>query len=130
MSLYEEARDKLNRESKAGKYDRHAEVMKTPVKNVLIDLCRQSENFARHIVEGRSFEECMKKVAENVGSHISDLAAFDRAVKYYWPEAKVSYSIKIEDPGATEPEPVATPENLEPAAPAPAFEILDLGAFL
>ena len=131
MSLYEEAKDKLNREHKAAKYGQKAAVMAGPVKNALIDLCCQSEEFARHIIEGRSFEECMKKVEEKVSNHISDLAAFDRAVKYYYPEAKVSYSITIETPRAPAqmPDPKADIEA-DPAGQEPVAEVLDLGAFL
>lgn len=133
MSLYDEAKAKLDRECKAAKFGQKAAVMAVPVKLALIDLCRQSENFARHIVEGRSFEECMKKVEDKVGKHISDLAAFDRAVKYYCPEAKVKYSITIEEPGGAAPDPVpeALKEEFFPAAPPePKIDILDLGAFL
>lgn len=133
MSVFSEAKDKLNREIKSGSYDKYAEAMKTAVKDALIDLCVQSESFARHVVEGGSFEECMKKVAKGVkGSHISDLAAFDIAVKHYYPKAKVSYSIKIEDPDSKVTE-TAAPSHAQAEEffeTKPACEILDLGAFL
>ena len=133
MSLLSEAKDKLNREMQSGSYDKYAAAMKTAVKDALIDLCVQSESFARHVVEGGSFEECMKKVAKGVkNSHISDLAAFDIAVKHYYPKAKVSYSIIIEETDSKATKPAAPPPALsdEFFETNPNREILDLGAFL
>ena len=56
--FYEEARQKLRKESSAGKFDRYGSAMKTAVVKALEDFCRQSEVFAEAVAHGRSFEEC------------------------------------------------------------------------
>lgn len=88
---------------KAG--DRHAAVMAGPVAEKLMDFCRQEEEFAQAVVQGGSFAECMSAVAKNCGSAISDVEAYQRAVKFYFPGAKVRASITIDLVGdAAEPE--------------------------
>lgn len=94
-TIVNDARDKLEREC-AGKFDKYGEAMKRAVKEALLELCRQDEDFAGAVVRGGSFEECMKAVAKKIkGGSISDLEAFRTAVKYYEPKADVEFQMVI-----------------------------------
>lgn len=86
---------KLKKEFAEGKYDQYAEVMKPAVLETLLEFCRQNEEFAQAVYQGGSFEDCMKKVAEDCGNGISDLEAYRRAVRFYFPGADIRYSMTI-----------------------------------
>lgn len=92
---YGQAAKKLKDEKKAGKYDRHASAMKNAVCEALDSFCRQNEEFAQAVVQGGAFEDCMKAVAKNCGSSISDLEAFRRAVQFYFPGADVKFHMTV-----------------------------------
>lgn len=99
MGTIERIKEKLNKEEKGGKFDRYAAVMKGYVKGALLTLCEQSERFAAAVLDGDTFEDCMKEVAKNVGSSISDLEAVKRAVKFYMKGADVSFQMVIQERG-------------------------------
>ena len=96
MSFAQEAREKLQREANAGKFNSKENAMKTAVVEALTEFAEQSEKFAEAIAHGGSFEECMKAVAKGVGSSISDLDAYKKAVKFYMPGADVRFQMVIE----------------------------------
>ncbi|MFR0736224.1 MAG: hypothetical protein ACLSHR_04675 [Oscillospiraceae bacterium] len=56
-------------------------IMKDPVCEALKSFCRQSEEFAQAVVQGGSFEECMKAVEKGAGSALSDLDAYKKGCK-------------------------------------------------
>lgn len=91
----EQALKKLADEKKAGKYDRYAGAMKDAVHDALVGFCEQDEEFAQAVVQGGTFEDCMKAVAKNCGSSISDLEAFRRAVRFYFPGADVQFHMTV-----------------------------------
>lgn len=92
---YEQAMKKLKTEKKSGSYDRYAKIMKDAVCEALDGFCRQDAEFAQAVVQGGTFEDCMKVVAENCGGGISDLEAFRRAVRFYFPGADVKFHMTI-----------------------------------
>lgn len=93
----DEAIKKLEEEAKAGKFaDSKAKAMKNAVKGALQEFCRQDEEFAQAVVQGGSFEDCMKKVAAGVGNCISDIDAFKKAVQYYFAGAEISVQMAID----------------------------------
>lgn len=106
MSYFDEAKNKLDAEAKAGKFDRYGNAMKSDVLKALKEFCSQSEVFSAAVVKGRSFEECMKAVGKGVsGGSISDLKAYQLAVKYYMADADVRCCMEIrigKDPESTE----------------------------
>lgn len=56
----------------------------------------QSEEFAQAIVQSEgSFADCLKKVVEGVGTSISDIDAYRRAVEFYFPGAVVDMALTI-----------------------------------
>ena len=86
---------KLRKECKSAKYDRYAKIMKDSVCKALEDFCRQDEEFAQAVVQGGSFEDCMKAVAQNCGHGISDLEAYRRAVQFYFKGADIRFRMEI-----------------------------------
>lgn len=86
----------------------------------LESFCRQDAEFAQAVVQGGTFADCMKAVAENVGNAISDLDAYKKAVRFYFPGAEVKMQLTIDligkAAGETEPEaiPVAGPTAEKP----------------
>lgn len=96
MSWGSQAVEKLRGELLAGKFDRYANIMKKDVEAALEDFCRQDEEFAQAVVQGGTFEDCMKKVATNCGNGLSDLEAFRRAVQFYFLEADIQFQMKID----------------------------------
>ena len=95
-NYYEEAKQKLRKEAADGKFDRYANIMKKDVEAALEDFCRQDEEFAQAVVQGGTFEDCMKKVATNCGNGLSDLEAFRRAVQFYFRGADIQLQMKID----------------------------------
>lgn len=96
MIWREQALEKLAEEKKAAKYDRYANIMKNQVCEALENFCRRDEEFAQAVVQGGTFEECMKQVAKNCGHGISDLEAFRRAARFYFPGSEVRFQMSIE----------------------------------
>lgn len=90
-----EAVKKLDSECKAGKFDQKAGAMKTAVRDTLKNFCKQDGEFAQAVAQGGSFEDCMKAVAKNVGSSISDLEAYRRAVQFYFPGADIEMTMTV-----------------------------------
>lgn len=111
-----QAEEKLKKELAAGKYDTKAAAMKGAVKDALVEFCRQNGEFAQAVVQGGSFDDCMKAVARNVGSSLSDLEAYKRAVSFYFKGAEVKFRMEIQLVGD------------EPKKPKPV--VLDLADFL
>ena len=122
---YEQAKNKLEAEKKAGSYDRYAGAMKDAVCEALDGFCRQDAEFAQAVVQGGAFADCMKAVAKGCGSSIYDLEAFRRAVRFYFPGADVKFHMTVNLCADVEAEAVAT-EQTASAAP----KILNLDDFL
>ncbi len=100
--------------------DRKDSAMKSAVAEALESFCRQDEAFARAVAEGGSFPDCMKAVAKGVGNSISDLEAYRKAVRFYFPEADIRFAMTVET--GAQPPAVDRPE--------PSRKILDLTDFL
>lgn len=96
----EQAIKKLEEGCKSGKFDRYAAAMKDAVHEQLIDFCGQDYEFAQAVVQGGSFEDCMKAVAKGCGNCLSDLEAYSRAVSFYFPGAKIRMQMSIDLVGA------------------------------
>lgn len=96
MNWEKQALETLKAERAAASYDKYAKIMQAQVHGALADFCRQDEEFAQAVVQGGTFEECMKAVAKNCGSGISDLEAFRRAARFYFPGAEVRFQMSID----------------------------------
>lgn len=95
MIWFDQASKRLEAECKAD-MGRHGNIMKSAVKAALLDFCRQDDEFAQAVVQGGTFKACMEAVAKNVGSGISDLEAYKRAVSFYFPGAGIRMTMKID----------------------------------
>ena len=94
-SWYEQASARLNDEY--GKVKGQKEnVMKSSVRDALLEFCRQNEEFAQAVAQGGCFPDCMAAVAKGVGSSISDLEAYRRAASFYFDGAKVQLTMSIQ----------------------------------
>lgn len=89
------AADKLNKEYKECKGDAKIAAMKSAVKDALLIFIEQDNEFAQAIVQGGSFSDCMKAVAKGVGSSISDIDAYKRAVQFYFKGADISFTMTV-----------------------------------
>ena len=92
---YKKAEDKLSREKESGGYPAREMAMKDAVYAALLDFCRQDGEFAQAVAQGGTFLDCMKAVAKGVGSSISDLEAYRRAVRFYFDGADVKFHMTV-----------------------------------
>lgn len=69
--------------------------------------CEQEPEFEQAVEQsGKSFQECLDNVCEKIGSSISDLEVYTKAVKFYFSTAVVHFHMTIDlsgDNGHTEP---------------------------
>lgn len=126
---YEKAAKKLAEGKTSGSYSRHASVMKDAVCEALDSFCKQDGEFAQAVVQGGAFADCMKAVASGVGDSISDLEAYRRAVRFYFPGADVRFHMTVSlCADVEEVEPAQVPEPVQ--SPRTGYKILDLKDFL
>lgn len=125
MNFFDEAKEKLDRELKAGSFDKYGNAMKSAVHQALLDFCRQDREFAQAVVQGGSFADCMKAVGKCVtGNSISDIQAYSEAVKFYFPGAGIDVKMTINLCAEVEK------QEESPDAGSDKGLILDLSAFL
>lgn len=89
------AANKLNEEYKTFKGDRYQQVMKSAVRDALLNFIEQDNEFAQAVAQGGTFADCMKAVSKGIGNAISDIDAYKRAVQYYFPGADISFIMTI-----------------------------------
>lgn len=120
MEIYrKQAKDKIHAEMKKVKGNESAILMTQDVAEMLCFFCDQSNEFAQSVVQGGSFVDCMNAVAKGEGKCLSDIEAYRKAVKFYFPTATVKFDVTINTEGnnsVDEPEKVATPPSEEKTA--------------
>ena len=94
-SWYEQAEKSLKDEYDKVKGQKES-AMKSAVRDALLEFCRQNEEFAQAVAQGGSFPDCMAAVAKGVGSSLSDLEAYRRAVQFYFPGAEVRFQMRLD----------------------------------
>jgi len=95
MDFLKEAGDKLRAELAKVQGAKEGAV-KHAVMDALLNFAGQDEEFAQAIVQGGSFADCIKAVCKGIGTSISDLEAYRRAVAFYFPGADVRFEMRIE----------------------------------
>lgn len=76
---------------------RHALVLAKPVADALMEFCGQEPEFEQAIVQsGKTFADCLTEICKGIGSSISDLEIYSRAVKFYFPVAAVRFHMTID----------------------------------
>ncbi len=123
------ALDRLDEELKEGeKVNKYAKIMAAPVAKQLRAFCKQEPEFAQVVALGGSFKECMEAVTKGLGTSISDINAYERAVRFYFPGARVRFQIKVDLVGDANEE--AAEPDAGSAAPAPATPTAKTGIVL
>ena len=124
-----QAADKLNREISGVKGLKET-AMKQPVKDALLEFCKQDEEFAQAVVQGGSFPDCMNAVAKDVGNSVSDLDAYQKAVAFYFPGADIQMTMRINLCASVEGTPAAPVETENAPRPGGNGITLNLSDFL
>lgn len=93
--LAEKAKEKLEKERK-DVTGQKATAMADAVMAALISFAGQDAEFADAIVtNSQTLANCMAAVAKGVGSSISDLDAYKRAVQFYFPGAEIEMQMTV-----------------------------------
>lgn len=94
--LQKTAIEQLNEQHKKAKYGQKAKVMAKPTLDALINFCEQSEDFAEAVHDcNKTFQDCMANVEKGTGNALSDIDAYQKAVKFYMPSAKINVVMTI-----------------------------------
>ena len=110
------AAEKIAKELKEFKGDRYGDAVKNFVASTLTNFCEQDERFAQVVYETEAtLSDCCSKIMKNCGNHISDIDVYRGAVRYYFPNAEVHFTMTIDASGD-----MPTPEEM--AKPAPKTE--------
>lgn len=92
-----------------------AAAMKKQVREALESFIRQDDEFAQAVAQGGSFANCMDTVARGVGSSVSDIEAYRKAVQFYFRGAEIRVVMEIDvcPNRAAAEEPESTPKILD-----------------
>lgn len=112
------AAEKIANELKSFKGDRYGSAVKEFVASTLTNFCAQSERFAQVVYETEAtLSDCCAKIMYKCGTHISDIDVYRGAVRYYFPNAEIIFSMTIDASGTAptrdemaKPEKKAAPE--------------------
>lgn len=109
-----------------GKYQR---AIAPETAKALTSFCEQEPEFAQAVEEsGKTFQECLDSVCKNIGSSISDIEVYSRAVKFYFSTAKVHFIMTIDlcgDNGHKDPPIIMTQHNKPESLSVSLDELLD-----
>ena len=119
-SMSELAAEKIAQELKDFKGDRYGQAVKDFVASTLTNFCQQDERFAQVVFRTEAtLSDCCSKIMKNCGSHISDIDVYRGAVRYYFPNAEIQFTMTIDASGAMPTdEEMAKPEPNQEAKPA------------
>ena len=96
MAFYTDAEKKIKSAiEQAKKVGRKENVIAQPTADALLTFCKQNEEFAQAVVQGKSFEDCVKAVAKDIGSACSDFTVYQKAVEFYFPGAVIEFQMNI-----------------------------------
>ena len=125
------ALDKLSAQQVKAVTGQKEKAMASAVAEALRHFCRQDAEFAQAVAQGGTLADCMKAVAKGIGNSISDLDAYKKAVKFYFPGADIHMTMRVDLIGkAAEPEPEAHEQPaLRVVRPEPTSLVLDLDDF-
>ena len=120
--------EKIEDGCKNYKGDKRGNVVARPVADALKRFCENNAAFAAAILgEDKHFADCIAAVVHGVGAAISDIEAYRRAVRYFFPDADIKFDMRIILPGVPDVEkPVETVENHPAADQGDAGEIISI----
>ena len=94
------AAEKIANELKNFKGDQYGNAVKGFVASTLTNFCEQSERFAKVVFETEAtLSDCCAEIMKNCGNHISDIDVYRGAVRYYFPNAEVQFTMTIDASG-------------------------------
>ena len=77
--------------------DRYGKVIGEPVLKALCDFCIQNSEFAQAVEQSdKTIGDCIKEVTKGIGSAISDLEVYKKAVQFYFKGATVQMKLTID----------------------------------
>lgn len=96
MSYFIEAESKIKRElEEAQKSGNKERVIAGPTAEALINFCKQNDEFAQAVVQGKSFAECVKHICKGIENACSDIEVYRKAAGFYFPGAVVDFQMSI-----------------------------------
>lgn len=117
MDYKEEAIKKLS--EKPDKLSRCASIVRDSVIERLKSFCEQNSEFAQAVVQSQgTVAECLESSVKGCGESISDFDLYGKAVEFWFPGAKISFSVKLDlgDGGfSNEPEEIKAEPAEKPA---------------
>ena len=96
--LLKNAADKLRREMKSENPSDPHTMIQSKVAEALDVFCKQEPKLAEAIIKSqKTFAECCKNILRDTQTdrYISDFKAYQRAVEFYVPDAKVEFSMSV-----------------------------------
>lgn len=96
MAYFVEAETKLKQEiEKAASGGKKERVIAGPTAAALVEFCRQNDEFAQAVVQGKPFTECIKHICRGIIDACSDIEVYRKAAEFYFPGAKVDFQMSI-----------------------------------
>ena len=116
MSYKDLALNKIDEEVKSFKGDQKGKIVYTYVANVIKKFCEQNEKFAETVCKTRcSLSDCVKEILNGCDrSGISDIEAYRRATKFYFPNSEVEGHLIIHVTGEAPDDEYIEQEAKEP----------------
>jgi len=96
--LLKNASDKLRREMKSENPNDPATMIQKRVAEALDEFCRQEPRIAEAIIKSKeTFASCCENILRDTRNerYISDFKAFQRAVEFYVPEARIEFNMTV-----------------------------------
>lgn len=117
LSYKDLAFNKIDEEIKSFKGDQKGKIVYTYVGNVIKKFCEQNENFAETVYKTkRSLSDCVKEILNGCDrTGISDIEAYRRATKFYFPNSEVEGHLIIHITGDAPDDDYIQQEAKEPA---------------
>lgn len=116
-SMGELAAEKIAKELNEFKGGVKEQAVKNFVASTLTNFCQQDERFAQVVLHTEAtLSDCCAKIMKNCGNHISDIDVYRGAVRYYFPNAEIQFTMTIDASGEM-------PTDEEMAKPEPKKEV-------
>ena len=115
--------EKIAEELKTFKGDRYGEAVKKHVASTITHFCEQEPRFAEVVYKTkRTLSDCCAEIMKGCGTSISDIDVYRGAVKNYFPNAEVVFTmtISIDGDAPSEDEMNREVRKSEPKKPAKA----------
>lgn len=115
--------EKIAEELKTFKGDRYGEAVKKHVASTITHFCEQEPRFAEVVYKTkRTLSDCCAEIMKGCGTSISDIDVYRGAVKNYFPNAEVVFTmtISIDGDAPSEDEMNREVRKAEPKKPAKA----------